>query len=136
MEITKIFLIFISFAVFLASSIVLFEPGNDPTGYFSYVSGLGVMNPENNLPVGEMLEIKFITKGEKDLEAKGIDGDFDILGLRCGEMKVQPMIEADEMHHNDYRCDSESVLTVKVLSDNVKIGLKFGKDIQYAKNSA
>ncbi len=135
MGFTKILVITLSFAVFFASSFMLFEPGNDPTGYFGYVSGIGIINPRNNVPVGSVLEVKFLTDGKGDLRADTVEGDLQFLELRCGDERIEPVMAGNHISYKDYKCEDESVLSVKVLSENIDIRLKFGRGVQHIKNS-
>ncbi len=135
MRFSKAVWIIAGFALFLASAFMLFEPGNDPTGFFVYTPSLAVLNPENDAAVGEELEIEFMTKGEKELSVSASKGDVDFLGLECGGRKIE-IDPSKSITYGDYGCKENSKIALKVLSQEAEVTIRFGSDSQIAKNSA
>ncbi|MBR9692098.1 hypothetical protein GOV06_04925 [Candidatus Woesearchaeota archaeon] len=130
MKLVKIILTTSGFALFLLSIFVLFEPTDSPTGFFAYTPNLAIINSNNNIQLNSDLEIEFITKGKNDLTIIPL-GDMKMIGLRCGDIII-----GNSLEYKDYECKKDSFLVVKILSEELKIGLKFGNNVQYSENTA
>ena len=135
MKILRWIFVILGLAIFFLSSLALFEPGADPTGFFTYVPGIAIVNPDNNAAVGGNLEIKFITKGTNDLVITP-SGNFEFVELNCGGVVLNPYVEDGRMFITDYACDKESSLIIKVLSEQLEVEFKFGIQGQTAENIA
>ncbi len=135
MKIIKIVLITIGFFIFLASAFLLFEPGNDPTGFFAYTPSIAIMNINNNVEVNDNLEVEFITRGTKDLEITAAKGDVEFLGLGCDGETIN-FDPSRSINYPKYNCRKNSKVVVKILSGEVEVDINFGGNSQIAKNSA
>ena len=77
----KIVFAILGFTLFMLSAFLLFEPSGNPTGLFVYTPSLAIININNNVKVGDTLNIEFMTKGTKDLMFK-TEG-LNLLDLTC-----------------------------------------------------
>lgn len=132
----KLILIIFAFALFLASAFILFEPGNDPTGFFVYAPGLAVVNHKNNQPLNSNLKIEFMTKGTNDLIITSLTGNMEFLELNCNNQKLAPAANNKDITYKGYKCDKHSFVLIKVLSEELKLQFKFGNEIEHTHNSA
>ena len=132
MRFNTIIFIIIGLLLFILCMFGLFEPSIDPTGFFVYTPRIAVFNPSNSQPVNNSLEISFMTRGTNDLIITPLKGSMKILELRCGSQ----IVGKGSSKYKDYKCRDKSTITVKVLSKEVKIGLRFGRSIQQAENIA
>jgi hypothetical protein len=135
MKSARAIIIAAGFLLFAMSAFLLFEPGNDPTGFFVYTPSLAVLNQENNAGVGESLAIEFITKGARDLEITSSGGEVEFLGLKCGG-EVIDLKPRKSINYQGYSCKENSKVIVKIVSKEAELNIKFGEDSQTAKNSA
>lgn len=133
MKILKLLLIIIGFLLFFISAFLMFEPGNDPTGLFVYSPGLAVKTIENNAAVGSTLIIEFMTLGTNNLTITALEGDIEIVELKCNSLKIEP--SADNFYH-DYSCKEYSSLSVIPKSKESVFEIKFGHDSQKIKNKS
>jgi hypothetical protein len=136
MKTIKIISIIVGFILFFIISIMLFEPNTDPTGLFTYVPALAVINNNNNVPLNNNLEIVFITSSKNDLTITSLTGEMEFVELRCNDQTLNPVVDKDKIIYKDYNCRGNSVLLVKVLSKELNLEFKFGKKIQQAQNTA
>ncbi len=131
----KVIAIIGGFVLFFASAFLLFEPGNDPTGFFVYTPSLAVFNYDNNEGVGENLEVEFITKGEEDLRIISLSGEVEFVRLKCGDRALNPSVDGNIMEYKNYNCKENGKAAVRILSQNAEIEFKFGNDRQIVKNT-
>ena len=136
MRLIKIILITLSFLLFFASAFILFEPGNDPTGFFVYLPSIAIINPNNNISLNSNLEIDFITKGTNDLTITSLKGKMEFIELRCNNQILTPVTEKNMIIYKDYHCNDNSIISVKVLSRELNLDFRFGNNIQKAHNKA
>ncbi|MBD3354539.1 hypothetical protein GF361_00980 [Candidatus Woesearchaeota archaeon] len=131
MKFTKLIFIIISFSMFVLSGFLLFEPGtlSSPTGHFVYTPSLAVINSQNNIPLDQDLEIEFITKGTNNLTIMP-SGKMKLIELRCKNITM-----GKKMEYEDYSCSGNNVLKVKILSENLKINIRFGDMTQPVLNT-
>ncbi len=130
----KILFIVLGSILFAISAFMLFEPSTDPTGFFTYMPNIEVINSENAVQLNSNLDIEFITSGTKDLTITKINGNMQFVGLRCGTQKLDILTANEAIEYEDYACKETSFLTVKVLSTELDLDIKFGGNMQQVKN--
>ena len=130
MKTVKIILTILGFVLFFFSVFVLFEPSDNPTGFFVYTPSIAIINPSNNQPLNSNLEIEFMTKGTNDLTITAKTGEMKVIGLKCNDE-----VMGNTLEYQDYKCGENSILLVKVLSKDLELEFKFGNNIQQATNT-
>ena len=131
-KIGKVIFLICAFVLFFLSIFLIFEPGNNITGFFAYIPSIAVVNEYNHVPINDNLEINFITKGTSDLIISK-KGDMKFIELRCGENILNPEINENEIRYDNFHCLGFGSIKIKVLSKELILEFKFDdalKDIQ------
>ena len=133
MSFAKAAFIVIGFAIFLVTAFTLFEPGNDPTGFFAYTPSIAVINHDNSMPLNSNLRIDFITRGTNDLAVSVLEGDASFIGVGCGN-KMTPVAGDKKLEYKSYSCKEQGHLSAKMLSKEVILEISFGNSVQQVRN--
>ena len=136
MKTLKTALIVFGFVLFFLSAVMLFEPNNNLTGFFVYVPNLAIINNDNSQPLNSNLEISFMTGGTNDLTITPLTGEMRFIELRCDDKIMIPAVDGNKIIYEDYHCQSNGFLLVKLLSKELNLEFKFGSKIQQVKNIA
>ncbi len=134
MKFSTIILIVIGLLLFTLCMFGLFEPSTDPTGFFVYTPRIAILNPGNSQPINSSLEIGFITRGTNELAITPLKGNAEILELKCNDKILNK--GGNNLVYKDYKCKGDSIAIIKILSGDLNLEFRFGKETQQARNTA
>ncbi len=106
-----------------------------------------ILNVQSYPFVGGNWTVKFTTTGTADLIVKAVNGttwsntndneDLKFLEIRCGERKIEPEWEDNQLVVREYNCNETGYETSNVLTpDKHTLEFNFGEEVDYAYNQA
>ena len=124
------------FLIFFVAAVMLFEPGEGPTGFFVSTTSLAIKDYKNSAELNNNLNIDFTTKGTNDLTITASKGDMQFIELRCNNQLLNPSVQGSKIEYKNYNCDQNSLLIVKVLSKELNIDFRYSNELQQVTNIA